>query len=222
VPLHPNQHAYQAGKFRETALHQLPVQVEKALDQQETALGVFLDTEGTFNITSYDSMCAALFKHEVDYTIILWIRATLEGHLAAATLGGLSKRVTVSRGCPQGGVSSPLLWCLVVDDLIARLNGGGIYTQGFADDICFLVVGKFLDTVLGLIQWALRTMKTWCDKVGSLVYPDKTRLIVFKRKGELPGFSELHYFRVTLRHSMLVKDLGVVLDYRLSCMWMSM
>jgi hypothetical protein len=30
-PLHPNQHAYQAGKSLETALHQLVGRVEKAL-----------------------------------------------------------------------------------------------------------------------------------------------------------------------------------------------
>jgi hypothetical protein len=69
-PLHPNQHAYQAGKSVETALRQLVFRVEKALDQQETALGVFLDIEGAFNNTSHDSMCAALAKHGVDYTII--------------------------------------------------------------------------------------------------------------------------------------------------------
>ena len=40
-PLHPNQHAYQAGKSVETALRQLVVRVEKALDQQEIALGTF-------------------------------------------------------------------------------------------------------------------------------------------------------------------------------------
>jgi len=50
VLLHPNQHADQAGKFMETALHQLVVQVEEELDQQETALGVFLDKEGAFNL----------------------------------------------------------------------------------------------------------------------------------------------------------------------------
>jgi hypothetical protein len=44
-PLHSNQHAYQAGKSVETALHQLVVRVEKALDQQEVALGVFLDIQ---------------------------------------------------------------------------------------------------------------------------------------------------------------------------------
>jgi len=33
VPLHPNQHAYWAGKSVETTLHQLVLRVEKALDQ---------------------------------------------------------------------------------------------------------------------------------------------------------------------------------------------
>ena len=55
-PLYPNQHAYQAGKSVKKALHQLLVRIEKALDQQETALGIFLDIEGALNNTSYDSM----------------------------------------------------------------------------------------------------------------------------------------------------------------------
>jgi len=109
-PLHPNQHANQAGKSVETALHQLVVRVEKALDQQEIVLGDFLDIEGTFNNTSYDTMCVALAKHGIEYTIVWWIRATLKGRLATVTLGGLSRSVGVSRGCPQGSVLSPLLW----------------------------------------------------------------------------------------------------------------
>jgi len=36
---------------------------------------------------------------------------------------------------------------VLVDDLIARLNGGGIYTQGYADDICLLAVGKFPNSI---------------------------------------------------------------------------
>jgi hypothetical protein len=60
------------------ALHQLVVQVDKALDQGDTALGVCLDIEGVFN-TSYDSISAALDRHGVSPTIRRWIRATLEG-----------------------------------------------------------------------------------------------------------------------------------------------
>jgi hypothetical protein len=55
--------------------------------------------------------------------------------VAVAGLGGFSMRLAISRGCPQGGVFSPLLWCLMVDDLLARLSGSGVFIQGYADDM---------------------------------------------------------------------------------------
>jgi len=137
-------------------------------------------------------------------------------------LGGISRNVWVSRGCTQGGVSCYfscgalllilLLWCLVVDELLTRLNGGGVYTQGYADDICLLVVGKFPNTVSGLIQWALRTVEMLCDELGLSVNPDKTGLAAFTRRRKLPGFFEPRLFGTTLYWSMLVKYLGVILD----------
>jgi hypothetical protein len=119
----------------ETALHQLVVRVERALDQQEIALGAFLDIEEAFNNTCYDTMCDALVRHGSEYTIVRWIRATLEGRVALATLIGTSVGFAIPRGCPQGGVLSLLLWCLVVDDLLTRLSGGGVFIQGYADDM---------------------------------------------------------------------------------------
>lgn len=114
----------------EKANHQLVIRVEKALDQQETALGVFLDIEGTFYITCYDRMCDALVRHGSDYTIVRWTRATLDGRVAVATLSEFSMWLAISKGCPQGGVLLPLLWCLVVDSLLTRLSGNGIFIQG--------------------------------------------------------------------------------------------
>jgi hypothetical protein len=211
-PLHPNQHAYQAGKSVETALHQLVVRIEKALDQQEVALGAFLDIEGAFNNTSYDSMCTALARHGVNHTIIRWVKATLEGRRAIAMLGGSFRSVAVSKGCMQGGVLSPLLWCLVVDDLLARLSGGGVYAQEYTDDICLLGIGKFLNTVSGLIQWALGTIEEWCGELGLSVNPDKTGLVAFTRKRKLSGFFQPRLFRKALQHSTSVRYLGVILD----------
>ena len=89
-------------------------------------MGVFLDKEGVFNNTCYDAMCDAFVRHGSEYTIVWWIRATLEGHVAVVTLHGSSERLAISRGCLQGGVLPPLLWCLVVNYLIARLSGSGI------------------------------------------------------------------------------------------------
>jgi len=144
-PLHSKQHAYQAGKVVETALHQLVVRAEKALDQQEIALGVFLNIECAFSSTSYDSMCAALAQHGVYYTIVRLFRAALEGPLATAKLGGFFRSVLMSRGCPV--LSSPLLCCLVINKLLARLNEVGVCTQVYVNDLCVLAVGKFPSTV---------------------------------------------------------------------------
>jgi hypothetical protein len=74
----------------ETALHQLEVHVEKALDQQEITLCVFLDIEEAFNNTCYDTISDALVRREGDYTIVWWIRATLDGRVVAATLDSLT------------------------------------------------------------------------------------------------------------------------------------
>jgi hypothetical protein len=62
--------------------------------------------------------------------------------------GGFSRDVAMIRGCPKGRVLSPLLWCFVVNNLLARLNEGGVYSQGYADDIWLLAGGKFPNTVI--------------------------------------------------------------------------
>jgi hypothetical protein len=81
----------------------------------------------------------------------------MEGRLATATLGGVSRSVRVAGGCLQGGVLSPLLWCLVVDELIEGSMGVGC-TLTDMRMTCLLVVGKFPNTVSGHIQWSLHTI----------------------------------------------------------------
>ena len=77
----------------------------------------------------------AFVRHGSDYTIVRRIRATLEGCVAVATLNQFSMKLATSRGCPQGDVLPLLLWCLVVDDLLARLSGNGVFIQGYTDDV---------------------------------------------------------------------------------------
>ena len=45
---------------------------------------------------------------------------------------------------------------------------------------------------------------------------DKTEFVVLTRRKKLPGFSEPHFFGITLRRFMSVNYLGAVLDSRLT------
>ena len=124
----------------------------------------------------------------------------------------------VSR-CPRAvlsGVLSPLLWCLVVNVLLARLIERGVYVQGYENNICLLAVGKFPNMVSGLIQWALHTVELWCGGLGLSVNPNKTGLVVFTRKRKLTGLKEHRLFGKTLQRSTSVKYLGAILRSRLT------
>ena len=77
-------------------------------------------------------------------------------------------------------------------------------------------MGKFPNTVSGLIQWVLHTVELWCGGLRLSVNPDKTEFVAFARKRKRTGFFEPHLFGKTLQSSMSVKYLGVILDSRLS------
>ena len=68
---------------------------------------------------------------------------------------GTTVRGDVSSGCPQGGVMSPLLWCLVVDNLLTNLSEEGCQVVGYADD-----------TLMELTQGDLRIVEAWCRSTG--------------------------------------------------------
>jgi hypothetical protein len=70
-----------------------------------------------------------------------------------------------------------------MNELLARLNDSDMQT-------CLLVVGKFPNTVSGLIQLALHTVEVQCGELGLSLNPDKTGLVAFTRKRKLRGLFE--------------------------------
>jgi len=74
---------------------------------------------------------------------------------------------------------------------------------------------KWHTTLSELIQRVLCTVEMWCDKLNLSVNPDKTGLVEFTRRRNLPGFFEPHLFGTTLHCSMSVQYLGVIVDLRL-------
>jgi len=76
-PLHSNRHAYQAGKSTDSALHILVGRIERALNNKEYAITVFLDIEGAFNNASPGSLLHVLRARRVSSIIIQWIDSML-------------------------------------------------------------------------------------------------------------------------------------------------
>ena len=215
-PLHPFQHAYQQGKSCETAVHQLVHRIEEALEKKEVILGAFLDIEGAFDNTTFTSMVSAAKRQGVENTICRWLEHMLRGREVEASMCGATKKVSVARGTPQGGVLSPLMWNLVVNGLLVILNANGYYAQGYADDVVVLIRGKYTAVISELMQGAMKMVEEWCVAEDLSINPSKTTLVPFTKKKNLDGLTPPIIFNVQLEFSVEVKILGVILDSKLT------
>ena len=110
--------------------------------RKETALVDFMDIEGACDNTSYKSIIQTTQKIGVEKAICKWIKYALHNRSMQVNLLGKTREVVTTRGCPQGGVLSPLLWSLVVDDLLVKMSEKGYFLQGYADDLTLAVEGK--------------------------------------------------------------------------------
>ena len=176
----------------------------------------FLDVEGAFNNTNHDRIVEAANKFNIEPLCSRWISGMLGQRVIITELYGISLEATATRGCPQGGVLSPLLWCLLIDALIRKLNGMGIYTLGYADDLTIMVRGKILPTISDLMQQTCNVVEDWCCQQGLSVNPSKTELVVFTKKRKLDGLVEPTLFGERLKRAKQVKHLGVFLDDKLT------
>jgi hypothetical protein len=200
-PLHRYQFAYRAGM---------------SLKHREIVLGAFLDIEGTFNSTSFNVMVEAARGCGLEETCCRWIRSMLESRLVHAFLTGSSLTARVAGGCPQGGVLSPLLWNLVVDELLAGINDQGFCAMGYADDIVIIVQGKFTHTVRELMQPALNEVVKWTTEDRLSISHQKTVVIPFTNKRNIEGLGPLTLLGRQLQLLDGVKYLGVFLDSKLN------
>lgn len=80
------------------------------------------------------SITAVLVRHEVHAVMIERMNKMLSQGVIRLEANA-TKQALVVKGCSQEGVLSPLLWNLVVNDLITTLKSNHQYTIGCADDI---------------------------------------------------------------------------------------
>jgi hypothetical protein len=121
-------------------------------------------------------------------------------------LAGESLERYVARGCLQGGVLSPLLWSLVVDELIG-LNGNGWNMQ-----MSLLSLSAEKKTVSELLQEALSMVQQWCDRTQLSINPQKTVIVPFTQQRDLRDLKEPTLSRHTLQLTTDVKYLGLFLE----------
>ena len=180
--LHSEQHAYMAGHSTETALSKAVNLIEDQLNLKGFAIGTFMDIDGAYNHTSSEVIRRAMIRQGVPIAIVEWTCHMLGNRNIMIAKGNTTLRGIADSECSQGGVLSPLLWSLVVDELLHLLTDQGCHPVEYADDILVIVLGMHLDALNGVMQQTLKVVDTRCRTIGLSVNPGKPDVVIFTRR----------------------------------------
>ena len=172
--------------------------------------------QGAFDNVNYDVIKIALERKGIHNSIIRWIDNMLKSRVLQLEMAGELIYFKPSKGCPQGGSLSPLLWTLVVDEVLYSVNAERLRLDGFADDLFALIIGFDFSTMSGMAQRICTIIESWCIQVSLSINPEKVKLVIFSKKRNRLGYRDPVLFGKTIKPSNEVKYLGVVLDQRLN------
>ena len=211
-----NQHAYTKGLSTETALSTVMDTIEGALLNGHLCLAVSLDCSGAFDKIKFDSATLAMRRYTIPENIITWYTEILKGRTVTVNTQGVSKSVTPTKGSPQGGVLSPIVWNMIMDTLLVRFAEGPIKVVAYADDVILLLRGFDAKLMTQIMEEALTQIHEWGRQHGLSFNPEKTTTTMFetgrKHKHEPP----LKMNGIMLKYSENMRYLGVTLNKRLN------
>ena len=210
------QHAYTQGRSTESALSEVIDFIEKSINRGEKVLAVSLDCSGAFDRINFKSAAQAMARKLIPNTINEWYTNLLETRSVTTDLLGENITRIPTRGSPQGGVLSPLIWNLIMDTLLTQFNGTAVKVVGYADDVLIMVAGKDLDTMGSIISRALKEILNWGTDNGLTFNPGKTTAICFTRSKQKLKLPTLRMGDKTLEYDTQMKYLGVTMTKSLS------
>ena len=137
-----------------------------------------LDIAGAFDNAWHPGILARLRKLNCPPNIYCLIRDFLGDRMAHIKLGNSTCSKRVTKGCPQGSVSGPTIWNLVISDLIELLSTvPNVRTVVYADDIMIIIQGPSHAAILSTLQNTLPAIEKWCSDHRLEISKEKSALM---------------------------------------------
>ena len=140
------------------------------VDKNTTVYGLVLDATKAFDRLNYCKLFRVLLSRNINPLICrLLLNMYLNQTLRVRWGDSFSESFTVSNGVKQGGVISPILYCVYMDDLLSRLIAsqvgcwmGSVYagSWAYADDL------KLLAPTMGALNIMLDICQQYAKEFG--------------------------------------------------------
>jgi hypothetical protein len=188
---------------------------------QITLLGL-LDLSAAFDTVDIDLLIYRLNSSFGLQNIALqWVQSFLKDRTQQVVYGAERSKVGKFHcGVPQGSVLGPLLFSLYISELFAVVDKHGLNSHSYADDtqLYLSIRAEEADLAIDRLLRALKDISKWMDSSRLCLNADRTQFIWFGTTQQLDkiNIKGIPLPSSTVLTSDVVKDLGVLIDSRLS------
>ena len=131
-------------------------------------------------------------------------------------INGIRVSSFLTKGTPQGGVLSPVMWNIAFDGLLEIFSKGPVTCIGFADDAALVNTGSYANTLVAEAQSAVNKATDWGKENGLEFSPAKTAVILFARNKKPKKLAKLKVYDKEVEFVDSAKYLGLIIDSSLS------
>jgi ribonuclease HI len=157
----------------------LAQEIEDAFQEKKVTLVTWIDLQRAFDKVWTDGLLVKLQRNGVGGTMYKWVKSFLFNRKARVSTNGATSRKFLQRhGVPQGGVLSPTLFLIFINDLVSDLPRG-IKAALYADDLVLWCSEEHATTATYRMQQAADQLSAWADEWCVQVNTDKSCTTLF-------------------------------------------
>ena len=178
---------------------------------------IFLDLRKAFDCLNYECLIQQLSRIGIRGKILNLIKNYLSNRKQFVRVNGMnSESLNITCGAAQGGVLSPLLFLVYINNIFFLPLEGTI--QCYADDTCLTYSNKTFSGLKQSMTNDLKIITNYLYDINLVINTKKTKFIIFKTRNQ--NLSE-EFTHITINNETveLVKSynyLGLLIDEKMN------
>ena len=205
------QFGFSKNKSTVDAADNLVTMIEKNKKKKLFTLCIFFDIKGAFDNAWHPGIIKKLKEKECPSGLIKLIHSYLSDRTVAYENGNLH---LLEKSCPQGGILSPFLWLININDILEININENCLIQAYADDICAIITAKNVSTLEKVANKIFESFDKWAVNNKLTFDTLKTEAVLFTNRHKTP-YVNLVFGGDIIEVKDKVRYLGVILDRKL-------
>ena len=193
--------------------------VSRYIESGTPVYGCFLDASKAFDLVDHEILFHRLLDRNLPSAVVRFLWSWYQSQrMCVRWNSSLSNTFSVSNGVRQGGVLSPILFTVYIDELLSQLKASGIgchWNHHYVGAVCYADDLTLLAPSVSALRLMLEHCSRFAISVGLKFNAAKTQLIRFGRVLSSCCEAEVNFGNHCLHFVDTVTHLGHILRFDL-------